>query len=186
MDKETQEVVRRFLEGDRQAFTEIFRRYKKRIYSVAYRMLGNHLDADEVTQETFVRIYKKRQELKTVAHFSSYIWCVATNYCIDISRKQKRLISVDDLAVLKEVHDISADKSINPDRSLENMEIGLEIKKAIDELPPKQKMTIILHDIEGLSKREIAYALGCPQATVRSNLHIARSKLKKSLGKKLM
>jgi len=72
-----------------------------------------------------------------------------------------------------------------PDRNLENLELSEIISRAIDRLPPRQKITIALHDVEGYSMTEVAMTLGCPEATVRSNLHIARSKLKKWLAKKL-
>ena len=77
-----------------------------------------------------------------------------------------------------------AERIESPDKNLENAEILQAVKDAIKRLPPRQKMAIILHDIEGFTKLEIANALGCPQATVRSNLHIARTKLKKWLKKK--
>jgi len=184
MNRDIGELVKKVTKGDREAFAELVRRYKKKIYSVAYRMLGNHLDADEVTQETFVRVYKRRHELKSVSYFSSFILRIATNYSIDlIRRRQKGFISVDDLSLYPEVQIELSGKIIKPDRNLENAEILLEISRAIEKLPPRQKMAVILHDIEGYSKAEIAYALSCPQATVRSNLHIARRKLRKWLSK---
>ncbi len=184
MNRDIRDLVEKVAKGDREAYAELVRRYKKKIYSVAFRMLGNHLDADEVTQETFVRIYKRRDELKSISYFSSFILRIATNYCIDlIRRRQKGFISVDDLALHPDVQIELSGKIVKPDSDLENAEILLEINRAIEKLPPRQKMAIILHDIEGYSKAEIAYALSCPQATVRSNLHIARRKLRKWLSK---
>jgi RNA polymerase sigma-70 factor (ECF subfamily) len=185
MSPETRELVDKFLKGDQKAFAELVRRYKKKIYSIAYRMLGNHLDADEVTQETFVRVYEKRENLKSANYFSSFLLRIATNYCIDlIRRRQKGYVPVDDLAAMPDVQIELAQKIVSPDQDLENAEIFSEIMDAVDRLPPRQKMAVVLHDIEGFSKAEIANALDCPQATVRSNLHIARVKLKKWLSKK--
>lgn len=185
MSSETKGLIDKLSRGDHEAFAELVRRYKKRIYTVAYRMMGNHLDADEVTQETFVRVYEKRSELKSVRYFSSFILRIATNYAIDLIRKrQKKLVPVDDLAFLPEVQAEMSERIISPDQSLENAEILSAIKEAIERLPPRQKIAIILHDVEGYSKLETANALGCPQATVRSNLHIARTKVKKWLSKK--
>lgn len=184
MSNELTELIARLADDDPEAFAELIRRYKKKIYGIAFRMLGNHLDADEVTQETFVRIYEKRHELESVKYFSSFILRIASNYSIDLlRRKQKKNISVDELAFLPEVQVELADRIESPDKSLEDAEILQAVKDAIQKLPPRQKMAIILHDIEGYSKIEIADALGCPQATVRSNLHIARTKLKKWLKK---
>ncbi len=79
-----------------------------------------------------------------------------------------------------------ASKVADPEKQLENKELLSTILKATEELPPRQRMTLVLHDIEGLSKEEVARIMSCPEATVRSNLHIARSKLKAKLGKLLL
>ena len=185
MNTDIQELIARLANDDSEAFAELVRRYKKKIYGIAFRMLGNHLDADEVTQETFVRIYEKRHTLKSVKYFSSFILRIASNYSIDlIRRKQKKNISIDELVFLPDVQVELAERIESPDKNLENAEILQAVKDAIKRLPPRQKMAIILHDIEGFTKLEIANALVCPQATVRSNLHIARTKLKKWLKKK--
>ena len=185
MEVTTKELVRRFIDGDSAAFTELVKRFEKRVYAIAYRMLGNHLDADEVTQETFVRIYEKRQEIKSADYFSSFVMRIATNYSIDlIRRKEKGFVPVDDISIVGELQKEADKRNVSPDQQVENSEILLEVKSAVLRLPPKQRIVVILHDIEGYSKAEIAKALGCPQATVRSNLHIARRKLKKWLAKK--
>ncbi|UCD17530.1 MAG: sigma-70 family RNA polymerase sigma factor [Candidatus Zixiibacteriota bacterium] len=185
MSAELQDLVARFIEGDRKAFAELVRRYKKRIYSIAYRMLGNHLDADEVTQEAFVRIYRKRGDIKSASFFSSLLLRIATNYAIDLIRKkQKGYVFIDsDTVAAASIQLQLVDKKMSPDRMLENEELMDEIRRAIEKLPPRQRAAIVLHDVEGYSKSEVAAIMGCPQATVRSNLHIARSKLKKWLRK---
>jgi RNA polymerase sigma-70 factor (ECF subfamily) len=184
MKADHKELVDRIVGGDRQAFEELVRRFERKIYSVAFKMLGNHLDADEVTQETFVRVYERREELKSIKYLPSFILRIATNYSIDlIRRRQKGFVSVDDLTHLPEVQTELAARITSPEQGIKNVEIMTAIKSAIEKLPPRQKLAIILHDIEGYPKSEIANILQCPQATVRSNLHIARSKLKKWLAK---
>lgn len=183
---ELEELVERVVKGDQKAFAELVGRFKKKIYAIAYRMLGNHLDADEVTQETFVRVYERRFDLKSVSYVSSFIIRIATNYSIDLLRKrQKKFIPVDDLVFLPEVLTELAERITSPDKQLEDAEIGETIKEGIRALPPKQKIAIVMHDLEGYSKAEIAESLNCPQATVRSNLHIARVKLRKWLRKRM-
>jgi len=180
------DLISRISKDDREAFAELVRRFEKKVYSVAFRMLGNHLDADEVAQETFVRIYERRRELRSVNYISSFILRIATNYSIDlIRRRQKKFIPVDDLDYLPDVQVELSKKNISPDRLLENSEVMGIIKEGIAKLPPKQKLAIVLHDIEGYTKTEIADTLGCPQATIRSNLHIARVKLRKWLKKRM-
>lgn len=186
MNEELKDLIGKIAAGNRDAFAELVRRYKKKVYSVAFRMLGNHLDADEVTQETFVRVYEKRSDLREVNYISSFILRIATNYAIDLIRKKsKKHIHVDELAFLPEVQEELAERIVSPERDLENAEIMKAIKEGVELLPPRQKIALVLHDIEGYTKTEIAETLGCPQATVRSNLHIARTKLRKYLKKRL-
>jgi len=91
------ELVERFKAGDEKAFNELVRLFEKRIYAHAYQMLGNHTEADEVLQETFVRLVKNIARLKTDANFPSFIFKIATNYCIDIIRKrQRKYVVLDD------------------------------------------------------------------------------------------
>jgi RNA polymerase sigma-70 factor (ECF subfamily) len=181
------ELVQRFIQGDHRAFAELVRRYRKKLYSLAYQMLGNHLDADEVVQESFVRVYRRRRELSRVTNFTSFLIRIATNYAIDILRKRKSHAEVtDDPASLPgEVQIHLASRVRTPSDDLEDRVIMEEIKRALDQLPTKQRITTILHDIEGYSKSEIAEIMECPEATVRSNLHIARTKLRKVLKKRL-
>jgi len=181
------ELVERFCNGNTSAFAELVDRFQKKIYYLAYRILGNHLDADEVVQETFVRVYHKQEELRHVTSFSSFLIRVATNYSIDLLRKRKGPVQVshDPSSLPGEVQVELARRVRTPGDLLNDKILMTEIRRALEILPPRQQLTAILHDIEGYSKSEIAGILECPEATVRSNLHIARTKLKKILRKRL-
>jgi len=187
MNKEIPELVESFLSGDNKSFEVLISRFQKKIYSLALQILHNHLDADEVVQETFVRVYKKRKELKEVKYFTSFIIRIATNYAIDLLRKRKGHSGLsDDTAEMPGYIQLDLSKSVaTPSDNYINKRLMEEITKALDQLPPKQRLTAILHDIEGYTKAEIAESFNCPEATVRSNLHIARNKLKKILQKRL-
>lgn len=178
------ELVERFKSGDEKAFNELVKLFEKRIYAHAYQMLGNHTEAGEVLQETFVRLVKNISRLKTDANFPSFVFKIATNYCIDIIRKrQRKFVNVDDQEFEESGRfQLELSRSIpTPEDEQENKQLLELINAAIAELPPKQRATIILHDVDGYSKEEIAQMMDCPQATVRSNLHIARSKVKQKL-----
>jgi len=183
MNKLVSELVQQFIDGDNTAFTELVSRYRKKLYSLAYQVLGNHLDADEVVQETFVRIYRKRKDIKDVRFFSSFIIRIATNYAIDILRKHKghRTMSEDSTSLPGEIQLDLSRQVATPSDDYANKRLMEEIKQALEQLPHKQHLTAVLHDIEGYSKTEIAQIFNCPEATVRSNLHIARTKLRKIL-----
>ncbi|RME22862.1 MAG: RNA polymerase sigma factor [Candidatus Zixiibacteriota bacterium] len=185
MAESVPKLVQRFVSGDSAAFAEIVARYRQKLYSVAYRVLGNHLDADEVVQETFVRIYHRRKELADVTNFTSFLIRIATNYAIDLLRKKRGHTQTSDEALLTGEVQLELARGVRtPTELFEDKEVMAEVLMALEQLPPRQKITAILHDIKGFTKREIAEALGCPEATVRSNLHIARAKLKKALKKR--
>jgi len=187
MEGNIPELIERFSGGDSRAFADLVKRYQKRIYYLAYQMLGNHLDADEVVQETFVRVYRKRKEIRDVANFTSFLIRIATNYSIDLLRKQKGHSQLpDDPGDLPGDVQIELSRRVRtPDDLLQDKVLSAEIQRALATLPPRQKITALLHDVEGYTKTEIARILDCPEATVRSNLHIARKKLKKILQKRL-
>ncbi|MBU8932425.1 MAG: RNA polymerase sigma factor [candidate division Zixibacteria bacterium] len=181
------ELVDRFAQGDQVAFAELLKRFRRKIYTMAYQVLGNHLDADEVVQETFVRIYKRRKELANVKYFSTFLLRIAMNYSIDLLRKRKghSHMGDDSYSLPGEVQLHLSKRVATPSEDYANKALMEEIRGALDTLPPKQKLTAVLHDIEGYSKAEIAEVFGCPEATVRSNLHIARRKMRKILRRRL-
>jgi RNA polymerase sigma-70 factor (ECF subfamily) len=186
MNDSVPELLRRFAQGDAEAFAGLVDRYQKKVYYLAYQMLGNHLDADEVVQETFVRIYRRRKELSDVTNFTSFLVRVATNYAIDLLRKQKGHSQLDDLVGLPGEAQIEISRQVRTPRELYRDKVLMtEIRRALETLPPRQRTTVLLHDVEGYSKTEVAQILDCPEATVRSNLHIARKKLKAILKKRL-
>ncbi|MFQ5452582.1 MAG: RNA polymerase sigma factor [Candidatus Zixiibacteriota bacterium] len=187
MNKTIPELVKSFLNDDQEAFAELVNRFQKKIYSLAFQILGNHLDADEVVQETFVRVYNKRKELKDVKYFASFIIRIATNYSIDLLRKRKghSALADDTTSLPGNIQLRLSQRVATPRDNYDNKKLMEEIIQALEQLPPKQRLTVILHDIEGYNKKEIAETFNCPEATVRSNLHIARNKLKKVLKKRL-
>lgn len=176
-------LVNLFQQGDNQAFTRLVRLFRRRIYALAYKMLLNHAEADEVVQETFVRLYKNISQLQSPKYFSSFVYRIASNYGIDLLRKRKGLmVGMPDEKDLPGSLQLTLSRQVSdPVKNLENKELLRAILKAAEELPPRQRMTLLLHDVEGLSKDEVARIMECPEATVRSNLHIARGKLKRRL-----
>lgn len=187
MNKSVPELVESFVKGDESAFAELVKRYQKNIYYLAYRLLGNHLDADDVVQETFVRVYRRQKEIANVNSFTSFLTRIATNYAIDLLRKKRGRGTVsDDLTALPGEMQVDLARRVRtPEELLRDKVVMEEIQKALDRLPPRQRITVVLHDVEGYTKAEVAGILECPEATVRSNLHIARTKLKKILKKRL-
>jgi len=187
MKDQIPELVGNFVNGSEADFAVLVRMFRRKIYETARLIVGNHLDADEVVQETFVRVYRKREELKDVKYFSAFLMRVATNYAIDLLRRKKGHQEIGDgSASLSGAVQLDLAKRIaTPKEEFENKKLMEEIQAALDELPPRQKITAILHDVDGHTKAEVAAILECPETTVRSNLHIARTKLKRLLKHRL-
>jgi len=183
MSSELQVAIGRCKEGDQNAFKVIIKAFERRILAIAYSILGNSDEALEVMQETFFRVYKSIGRIKNEAGFSRFILKVATNYAIDVKRRRHgRQVSLDDEAVLPASVQIRlSDDRTKPDTILERNELWNALKAAVASLPDKQRTTLVLHDIDGLSKAEVGKIMDCPQGTVRSNLHIARKKVKAKL-----
>ena len=141
MHKTVPELVDDFVRGSDAAFTELVHRYQRKVYSLAYQVLGNHLDADEVVQETFVRIYRRRKELAEVKFFSTFLLRIASNYAIDVLRKQRghSRMPEDSSSLPGEVQIDLARQVATPSEEFENRALLEEIKRALRELPPRQQ-----------------------------------------------
>lgn len=187
MDTDVIELLQRFVAGDQAAFAELVHRYRRKLYQVAYQIVRNHLDADEVVQETFVRLYRKQKELSDVRTVTSFLIRIASNYAIDVLRRRKShgQIDADPGTLSAETQRELARGVRTPGDDYRDKLIAREVSAALDTLPPRQRLTLLLHDVEGYSKTEVAQIMECPEATVRSNLHIARAKMKKLLLKRL-
>lgn len=183
MSSELQVAISRCASGDTAAFKVIMRTFERRVLAIAYSILGNSEEALEVMQETFFRVYKNLGRIRNEAGFSRFVCKVAANYSIDVKRRRNgRHVSLDDEAELPASVSLQiSDRRNRPDRVVERDELWGALKKAVSELPDKQRTTLVLHDIDGLPKAEIGKIMNCPQGTVRSNLHIARKKLQESL-----
>ncbi len=181
--EELQIAISRCRDGDKAAFTIIVKAFERRVLSIAYSILGNSDEALEVMQETFFRVYKNLGRIKNEAGFGRFVCKVAANYSIDLKRRRNgRHYSLDDEAELPASVNLQLSRgSTKPDTVVERNEMWQALKIAVADLPNKQRTTLVLHDIDGLSKAEIAKIMDCPQGTVRSNLHIARKKLQSKL-----
>lgn len=171
-------------EGDEQACRALYSRYCRVVYTLAYQMLGNHTDADEVVQETFIRVFKNLHRLRNAGSFTSWVYQIATNLSIDLrkARTRRRALPLDDHPENFTAFELATSRWVkNPAQVLENKELLRQITLAVEDLPTQQKTVILLHEVEGLSKKVISEILQCSLVTVRTNLHHARKKLRKTL-----
>jgi RNA polymerase sigma-70 factor, ECF subfamily len=171
--------------GDRGAFDKLVDQYKEIVYSVAYRFARDPDLAMDLAQDVFVRAYRGIKGFKGKSSFSTWLYRIAVNTCIDYTRRRSR--SIDPLTVPEEVAEYAGiepagtDPVVGPDGLALASELGEQIQQAIDSLPSYHKSVFVLYEIKGLSYKEIAEVVGCSIGTVMSRLHYARKKLRTML-----
>jgi RNA polymerase sigma-70 factor (ECF subfamily) len=179
-------LVQRAQANDRAAFNEIVLRYKNKVYNYIFRMVHSALDAEDLTQETFVRAYLSIRSFQSRASLNTWLFRIATNLCIDYSRKTKKIQGMTTSLSLENEDDDETERDIpdvafDPQRLLLNKELGKRLDTALRELPEKLRTVVLLYDIEGLPYDEISNIVGCPLGTVKSRLFNARSVLRQKL-----
>ncbi len=169
---------------DARAFDEIVRRHKNRIFSYVCRMTHDAPDAEDLTQEVFLRAYQSIQRFRADAAVDTWLYRIATNLVIDRFRRNKRALpqwepidAEDD--TLDSLPDTS--RGNDPEATAQLDELQRQVRKAVSTLPPKLRGAVVMHDIEGLSYEEVAEVLGCPVGTVKSRLFNGRNLLRRKL-----
>jgi len=181
-------LVQRAQANDRAAFNEIVLRYKSKVYNFIHRMIPSMQDAEDLTQETFVRAYLSIRSFQSRASLNTWLFRIATNLCIDYGRRTKKTQGlVTSLSQDAEDDDSESQRDIpdtdyDPQRLLLNKELGAQLERALRDLPEKLRTVVLLFDVEGLPYDEIAVIAGCPLGTVKSRLFNARAALREKLG----
>ena len=189
MIQNERDLVDRAKFGDIEAFEQLIEGCQKRVFNIAYRMIGNYDDANELAQEVLLKAFRSIKSFKGDSLFSTWIYKVTANVCLDeIRRRKKRMVvSLDEDIEYNdgEVKRQIPDNSPTPDVEAETNELKKAVNKSIQELPDDYKSMIILRDIQGFSYDEISKIVNCPEGTVKSRINRARQALKKILqGKK--
>lgn len=183
-----QQVVALARNGHDWAFREMIRRYERPVFSLIYRILRDRELAEDLSQETFVKVLNAIDRYDPQFKFSSWVFKIAHNAAIDqLRRKQLDTLSLDGAPDATTQERLQAttlqigDTAESPLEELEARELGTAIERAIAELRPEYRSCIILRHIEGRPYDEIAEILDLPLGTVKTNIHRARAELKKSL-----
>ena len=173
---------------DFDAFDTIVLRYKARLYNCVYRMVHSSEMAEDLVQETFLRVFKSRHSYQATSNFSTWIYTIALNLARSELRKRKRRQffsinsspsrSSDDST--NEGFDLP-DHSFGPEDHLAQSEMGRSIQAAIDQLPVKYRTVIVLRDIQELSYEQISDILECPTGTIKSRVNRGRLRLQEML-----
>ncbi len=180
-----QEVVRWAREGHERAYRELVRRYQRPIFSLIYRMVRDRERAEDLSQETFVKVLNALDSYRPEYKFSSWIFKIANNAAIDqLRRKELDTLSLDGApdAVTSERREGTAlqlaDTAESPLEELAARELGADIERAIAQLRPEYRSCILLRHVEGYAYDEIAGMLDLPLGTVKTYIHRARSELR--------
>lgn len=158
--------------GQRWALAELVQRHQRRVRALAFRITGRWELADDVAQDAFLRIHRSAPNYKPTAAFTTWLYRVVVNLCLDATRRP-RLAGLDESCPLE-----SGDDDSN---SLERRERRQAIAEAVNRLPPRQRSVVILHRFEGLSHAQIAQVMECTEAAVESLLSRAYAELRQAL-----
>ncbi|MGM0556515.1 MAG: RNA polymerase sigma factor [Myxococcota bacterium] len=185
MDDE--QLVELAQDGTYPAYEELVRRYQDKAYRLAWSMVKNESDANDVVQEAFLNMYRKLHTFEGNSQFGSWIYRVIVNAALMKLRKQKRRseVSIDDDDTEFREDDYyvmsTPEWRVRADEAAENAELRERIIEAVDELEPKYETVFLLKEVEGLSLKEIADVLDLTVAAVKSRLHRARLYLRATL-----
>lgn len=182
-----QALVERCKKGDDKAFRVLVERYQRRIYVLAYGMVHDQHEAQDITQEAFIKVHRYIRNFQGSASFYTWLYRITYNLSIDHLRRQGRLHTVDyDDRIRRDAADDPAGllptaPASSPAKALGQQELLEKIREAVDALPPYHRGVILMREVEGMSYKEMAEAMKVSKGTIMSRLHHARQKLQKAL-----
>jgi RNA polymerase sigma-70 factor (ECF subfamily) len=189
-DREDAEAMLRFKRGDAKAFEALLSRHRRGVFNFCLRMLGERTAAEDAMQEIFLRLIRSAKDWERQAKFTTWLYTIARNHCIDALRKAsyRKTASLDH--ALREGEEdgplgdkIADEEGISPDRGAESSRMRGALVRAIADLPPEQREVFVMREYAGMPFKEIATAVGVPENTVKSRMRYALEHLRESLAK---
>jgi RNA polymerase sigma-70 factor, ECF subfamily len=193
---ETQ-FVARLVARDEGAFNELVVTYERRVFALVFRMIGRRDEAEDLSQEVFVQVFKAIDQFRGDSKLSTWIYRIAVNLCKNRSKylSRRHASDQDDVDAMADRAPLSAAKGVSvgdvsrPDELVEGMQIELIVKRAIGQIDADFREVLILRDVEDMSYEEIAAITNLPDGTVKSRIHRGRAQLRalveKAIGEKL-
>ena len=184
MDALVNKRIKQVLKGDQNAYADIVNLYQHKLYQVCFRMLCNKQEAEDIAQEAFIRAYINLHSYDQNRKFSTWLYRIGTNLCIDRIRKKKHDFYLDADVAGTEGLDMYSQIASNeklPEEAVEQMELQDRIQYEISRLSDKYRSVIVLKYIEELSLQEISEILDMPLGTVKTRIHRGREALRKQL-----
>lgn len=159
-------------------WAQIVAEHSARVYRLAYRLTGNQHDAEDLTQETFIRVFRSLSSY-TPGTFEGWLHRITTNLFLDQARRRQK-IRIEPVG--EDTYRLeSTARESTPERGYEHANLDHDVQRALDELPPEFRAAVVLCDMEGLSYEEVAVTLGIKLGTVRSRIHRGRAQLRETL-----
>ncbi|MBS5703652.1 MAG: sigma-70 family RNA polymerase sigma factor [Butyricicoccus pullicaecorum] len=171
-------LLQRAKKGEMAAFESLVTAYERRVYSLALRSTGSEADAADITQEVFLRAYRSLDTFRGESGFSTWLYRITVNLCVDLARKNNPAESLDDEQALEAPETRGA---YQPETALANSELRRELDAALSLVSEEHRKIVILRDVAGMSYADIAAALELEEGTVKSRLARARAALRKIL-----
>jgi len=175
------ELVTRAQKGEESAFEALFHQHKGRVYSVCLRMIGNTAEAEDLTQEAFMQVFRKIHTFRGESAFSTWLHRLSVNIVLMRLRRRKATETSLEDGASGEEFDEQRKEFGAPDLVLMGSIDRMHLERAIARLPAGYKQTFMLHDVHGYEHNEIATLLGCSIGNSKSQLHKARGRLRKLL-----
>jgi len=180
-----EDLMARAALDDTRAFTELVRRYQTRVIHLVSRLLNDREVSEDIAQEVFVRVHLHRRNYRTGSKFSTWLFTIAANLAKNEIRRRKRRrnwTSLDEMQeTLKDASLQFADPKAGRESDLEREQLGGVVGQAIEALPDRYRIALVLRDIDGMAYEEIGQVLKIPGGTVRSRINRARLMLKRKL-----
>jgi RNA polymerase sigma-70 factor, ECF subfamily len=172
---EDEKLVELIKAGDKEAFNELVRKYQREIYFLALRMLKNTEDAEEITQQAFVKVFEHLKSFRGDSGFKTWLYKIAINLCRSHQRRRHEVLE------LHEAAGSLVSETLNPSDRFIQSETAAAAAAAADSLPDKQRMTVVLRVFQELSYEEIGRVTGCSEQTAKVNFHYGIENLRKKL-----
>jgi RNA polymerase sigma-70 factor (ECF subfamily) len=173
-------LIERCLQGDQQAWEQIVRQYWRRVFNVAYKFVGRHDEAEDLTQDVFLKVFRSLGTFDRRANFQTWLVSVSRNLCIDHYRSVRkerqtidRDVNADDLS--------PASVEVSAHVALERHDLAQELRRALQQLPEALRTAVVMRDIQELSYQEIADRLQLPEGTVKSRINRGRHELARQI-----
>ena len=173
-------LIERCLRGDQQAWDQIVRQYWRRVFNVAYKFVGRHDEAEDLTQDVFLKIFKSLGTFDRRANFQTWLVSVSRNLCIDHYRSvRKERETIDRDVNAADLAPVSVE--VSPHVALERQDLAQELRRALQQLPETLRTAVVMRDIQELSYQEIADRLELPEGTVKSRINRGRHELARQI-----